>query len=167
MIARGDYVGPLTKSAEAMFARAERRARRAAGMDAATQASSGRDARPASVLRDAVDQLGLKISTLRQWEDAGIIAFERRKGRRIVDAAALERLALVAKLRRAGFSVREIAWLSDTLPPNAAILRDALEARQAYVETARTRTIVGAIAKGGSKPARPPAHRAPPIERAA
>ncbi|WP_165189589.1 MerR family transcriptional regulator [Caulobacter soli] len=168
MIARGDYVGPLTKSAEAMFARAERRALRSAG-EATTQAPPVRETRPASVLRDAVDRLGLKITTLRQWEDAGLIAFERRNGRRIVDAAALECLALVATLRRAGFSVREIAWLSDTLPPSAAVMRDALEARQTYLEAARTRTIVGVIAKGGSKPVRKPAHRASAIavERAA
>src|SRR5688572_6131648 len=99
MIARHDYAGPVTKSAEAMFARAERSARRA-GDKATGQAS--RDVRPVSPIRLAVEGLGLTMTILRHWEDAGVIAFARSRGRRVVDDAALERLRTVAQLRRAG-----------------------------------------------------------------
>lgn len=145
MIARHDYAGPLTKSAEAMFARAERSARRA-GDKATGQAS--RDVRPVSPIRLAVEGLGLTMTILRHWEDAGVIAFARSRGRRVVDDAALERLRTVAQLRRAGFTIKEIAWISDTLPPSVPAMRRALQARADHVESARARSIARARLSG-------------------
>ena len=141
MIARHDYAGPLTKSAEAMFARAERSARRAGGQ-------MSRDARPASPIRRAVEGLGLTMTILRHWEDAGVIAFARSRGRRVVDDAALERLRTVAQLRRAGFTIKEIAWISDTLPPSVPAMRRALQARTDHIESARACSIARARLSG-------------------
>lgn len=127
MIAREDYVGPITKAAEAMFARAERKAR---------QRSGQRRAIP-SPIHDTLHALGLTITVLRHWEDAGLIAFERRAGRRVVDDEGLERLRAVIQLRRAGFSVRQIAWLSPDGPPGLTQMREALAARIDHVQTVR------------------------------
>ena len=147
MIARNHYAGPITKSAEAMFARAERRARRSTA-----HADNGvvRAARPISPIRQAVEKLGLTMSLVRQWEDAGVIAFERDKGRRVIDEAAVERLAAVIQLRRAGFSIKQIVWISDTLPPPLPAMRRALQARQSHIETARAHSIARAIVSGMS-----------------
>ena len=142
MIARHDYAGPVTKSAEAMFARAERSARRAGGK------ATGQAVRPVSPIRLAVEGLGLTMTILRHWEDAGVIAFARDRGRRVIDAAALERLATVAQLRRAGFTIKEIAWISDTLPPSVPAMRRALRAREDHRESARARSIARARLSG-------------------
>ncbi|MEW6392143.1 MAG: MerR family transcriptional regulator [Pseudomonadota bacterium] len=104
-----------------MFARAERRARRARGE--AARAS------PASAVTRFLAKLGLSASTLRRWEEAGVVAFERRAGRRLLTDEALERVRLVARMRREGFSVREIAWCSPAVPPSLEHLRAALDAR--------------------------------------
>jgi DNA-binding transcriptional MerR regulator len=135
MISRNDYAGPITKSAEAMFARAERRARRNA-----PRASFGasRAARPASPVEQALGALGLSLATLRHWEEVGVVQFERRGGRRVFDEAALEAVRTVAQLRRAGFSIKQIAWISDTLPPSVAAMRQELQDRQDLVELERT-----------------------------
>ena len=145
MIARQDYAGPITKSAEAMFARIERSAHRAA---LRTTDDQPRVARPMSLIRQVVHGLGLTMTVLRHWEDAGVIAFGRERGRRIVDDEAIERLRTVVQLRRAGFSVREITWISDTLPPTTQAMRAALTARQDYLEAARKTSIARAIALG-------------------
>nr|WP_201797476.1 helix-turn-helix domain-containing protein [Mizugakiibacter sediminis] len=53
---------------------------------------------------------GLPASTLRYYEEQGLIAPVGRRGlRRLYGADVLERLALVALGRSAGFSLREIA----------------------------------------------------------
>lgn len=53
---------------------------------------------------------GLPASTLRYYEERGLIASIDRRGlRRVFDARALEQLALVALGRTAGFSLDEIA----------------------------------------------------------
>lgn len=53
---------------------------------------------------------GLPASTLRFYEDKGLIASIGRNGlRRVFDAGVLERLALIAMGRTAGFSLDEIA----------------------------------------------------------
>ena len=142
MIARGDYAGPITKSAEAMFARAER-----AKADPAKGARRS-SARPKSPIREAMDRLGLTVTALRNWESAGIIAFRRVNGRRLVDETALECLAAVIALRRAGFSIRQISWISDTLPPTAAAMRKALQVRESQVVAARQASIARAMAAG-------------------
>lgn len=151
MISRRDYVGPITKSSEAMFKRAERQASRIETQAAPKVASRAapkatpkkvRPIRtfprvlappappPPSPSADlALEALGLSMSTLRNWEDAGIIAIERRSGRRIVDEAALEAIQTITLLRRAGFSIKQIAWLSDTLPPSIEAMQRALHDR--------------------------------------
>ena len=53
---------------------------------------------------------GLPASTLRYYEEKGLIASVGRRGlRRLFDPSVLERLALVALGRSAGFSLDEIA----------------------------------------------------------
>ena len=53
---------------------------------------------------------GLPVSTLRFYEERGLVAPVGRRGlRRQYDAAVLERLALVALGRAAGFTLDEIA----------------------------------------------------------
>ena len=149
MIARQDYAGPITKSAEAMFARIERSAHRAALRTADDQP---RVARPMSLIRQVVHGLGLTMTVLRHWEDAGVIAFARVRGRRVVDEAALECLRTVVELRRAGFSVKEIARISDTLPPTAQAMRAALQARQDTNQAARRTRSSGPAPRAAPQP---------------
>ncbi|MFB9262897.1 helix-turn-helix domain-containing protein [Bradyrhizobium erythrophlei] len=53
---------------------------------------------------------GVRASTLRFYEEKGLIASHGRRGlRRLFDPAVLERLALIALGRAAGFSLDEIA----------------------------------------------------------
>jgi DNA-binding transcriptional MerR regulator len=55
---------------------------------------------------------GLPASTLRYYEERGLIASVGRRGlRRLFDAGVLERLALVAIGRAAGFSLDDIAGM--------------------------------------------------------
>jgi len=55
---------------------------------------------------------GVPASTLRYYEDRGLIASRGRKGlRRLFDEDVLERLALIALARAAGFSLDEAAEL--------------------------------------------------------
>jgi len=55
---------------------------------------------------------GAPASTLRYYEEKGLIASVGRRGlRRLFDAAVLERLALIALGRAAGFSLDEIAQM--------------------------------------------------------
>jgi DNA-binding transcriptional MerR regulator len=57
-------------------------------------------------------QSGVPASTLRFYEEKGLIASVGRRGlRRQFDAAVLERLALIALGRAAGFSLEEIALM--------------------------------------------------------
>jgi DNA-binding transcriptional MerR regulator len=59
---------------------------------------------------------GLPVSTLRFYEEKGLIESAGRKGlRRNFDAGVVERLALITLGRNAGFSLEEIAT---TLTPN-------------------------------------------------
>jgi DNA-binding transcriptional MerR regulator len=52
---------------------------------------------------------GVPASTLRFYEDKGLIASAGRRGlRRLFDAAVFDRLALIALARAAGFSLEEI-----------------------------------------------------------
>jgi DNA-binding transcriptional MerR regulator len=55
---------------------------------------------------------GVAASTLRFYEEKGLIASTGRRGlRRLFDPGVLERLALIALWRAAGFSLREIALM--------------------------------------------------------
>jgi DNA-binding transcriptional MerR regulator len=58
---------------------------------------------------------GLPASTLRFYEEKGLIESTGRHGlRRLFDAGVLERLALIAAGRSAGFSLEEIAAMFST-----------------------------------------------------
>jgi len=55
---------------------------------------------------------GVPASTLRFYEEKGLVASVGRRGlRRLFDPGVLERLALIALGRRAGFSLDEIAGM--------------------------------------------------------
>jgi DNA-binding transcriptional MerR regulator len=55
---------------------------------------------------------GVAASTLRYYEEKGLIASVGRRGlRRVFPPGVLERLALIALWRTAGFSLREIALM--------------------------------------------------------
>ena len=57
-------------------------------------------------------QTGLPASTLRFYEEKGLIASVGRRGlRRVFDPGVLERLALIALGRAAGFSLEEISLM--------------------------------------------------------
>jgi DNA-binding transcriptional MerR regulator len=61
-------------------------------------------------IAEVVQRSGVPASTLRFYEEKGLIASVGRSGlRRVFDAAVLERLALIALGRAAGFSLDEIA----------------------------------------------------------
>ncbi|AIO36808.1 helix-turn-helix domain-containing protein [Burkholderia pseudomultivorans] len=60
-------------------------------------------------IADVARETGLPASTLRYYEEKGLIAPNGRRGlRRQYDEAVLERLALIALGREAGFSLDEI-----------------------------------------------------------
>jgi len=68
---------------------------------------------------------GLPASTLRFYEEKGLIESIGRKGlRRVFSANVLERLALISLGRSAGFSLDEIAEMST--PDGPEINRDLL-----------------------------------------
>jgi MerR family redox-sensitive transcriptional activator SoxR len=71
---------------------------------------------------------GVPASTLRFYEEKGLIAsIGRRRARRLFDAAVLERLALIALGRASGFSLDEIgAMFADGQP---RIARETLLAK--------------------------------------
>ena len=59
---------------------------------------------------EVAQRSGVPVSTLRFYEDKGLIASTGRRGlRRLFDPGVLERLALIALGRAAGFSLDEIA----------------------------------------------------------
>jgi len=61
-------------------------------------------------IAEVVQRAGVPASTLRFYEEKGLIAASGRRGlRRQYDPAVLERLALIAMGRTAGFSLDEIA----------------------------------------------------------
>jgi len=61
-------------------------------------------------ISEAAKRSGVPASTLRYYEERGLIVPVGRRGlRRVFDAGVLERLALIALGRAAGFSLDEIA----------------------------------------------------------
>lgn len=72
---------------------------------------------------------GLPASTLRYYEEKGLIASVGRYGlRRIFDDAVMQKLALIALARQAGFSLNEIAGMFDATG-QAMIDRAQLQAK--------------------------------------
>jgi DNA-binding transcriptional MerR regulator len=63
-------------------------------------------------ITEVAKQSGVPASTLRFYEEKGLIASVGRRGlRRLFDPGVLERLALIALGRSAGFSLEEIAHM--------------------------------------------------------
>lgn len=63
-------------------------------------------------IAEVAERSGVPASTLRYYEEQGLIASIGRRGlRRLFDADVLERLALIALARTAGFSLGEIAGM--------------------------------------------------------
>src|SRR5215210_4452202 len=63
-------------------------------------------------IAEVAERSGLPASTLRFYEEKGLIASVGRRGlRRLFDPGVLERLALIALGRTAGFSLDEIAQM--------------------------------------------------------
>lgn len=63
-------------------------------------------------IAEVAQRSGLPASTLRFYEEKGLIASIGRHGlRRVFDAGVLERLALIALGRSAGFSLEDIAHM--------------------------------------------------------
>jgi DNA-binding transcriptional MerR regulator len=63
-------------------------------------------------IREVAWRSGVPASTLRFYEQKGLIASVGRRGlRRLFDCGVLERLALIALWRDAGFSLREVALM--------------------------------------------------------
>ncbi|WP_354686743.1 helix-turn-helix domain-containing protein [Cupriavidus necator] len=63
-------------------------------------------------IAEVAQQAGVPASTLRFYEEKGLIASIGRRGmRRVFDAGVLERLALIALGRAAGFSLDDIAQM--------------------------------------------------------
>lgn len=80
-------------------------------------------------IAEVAKQAGLPASTLRYYEEKGLIASVGRRGlRRLFDVAVLERLALIALGRASGFSLDEIA-LMFTREGVVRIDRQALKAK--------------------------------------
>jgi len=63
-------------------------------------------------IADVAHRSGVPASTLRFYEERGLIASVGRRGlRRLFDPALFERLALIALARASGFSLEEIALM--------------------------------------------------------
>ncbi|MEV5101436.1 helix-turn-helix domain-containing protein [Streptomyces massasporeus] len=130
---------------------------------------------------------GVPASTLRFYEEKGLISSTGRRGmRRQYDPGVLERLALIALGRTAGFSLDEIAHMfapdgrpridRDMLSAKAdeldrtirelGVLRDSLRHAAAcpapsHLECSTFRRLIAAAASGGVAPParRPPGRR--------
>lgn len=64
-------------------------------------------------------QAGLRPSTLRYYEEIGLLPVaRRRKGQRRYDSAILQRLAIIHTAQKAGFTLTEIAILVNDILPN-------------------------------------------------
>lgn len=82
---------------------------------------------------EVVVRSGLPASTLRYYEQKGLIQACGRRGlRRVFDAGVLERLALIALGRQAGFSLDEIGAMF--VDGSVRIDRQALAAKAAAVD---------------------------------
>ncbi|RKT20777.1 DNA-binding transcriptional MerR regulator [Paraburkholderia sp. RAU2J] len=86
-------------------------------------------------IAEVAQQSGVPASTLRFYEEKGLIASTGRRGlRRLFDSGVLERLALIALGRAAGFSLDEIALMfAPEGPPR--IDRQMLAAKAAELDS--------------------------------
>ncbi|MFH9887352.1 helix-turn-helix domain-containing protein [Streptomyces luteogriseus] len=138
-------------------------------------------------IAEVAHRAGVPASTLRFYEEKGLISSAGRRGlRRQYDPGVLERLALIALGRTAGFSLDEIAQMfapdgrpridRDMLSAKAdeldrtirelGVLRDSLRHTAAcpapsHLECSTFRRLIDAAASGGvtAPGRRPPEHR--------
>lgn len=97
-------------------------------------------------IAEVARRAGVPASTLRFYEERGLIASSGRQGlRRVFDAGVLERLALIALGRAAGFSLDEIGGMFDA-GGKLAIDRASLLARADELD--RTIARLGAMRDG-------------------
>jgi DNA-binding transcriptional MerR regulator len=83
-------------------------------------------------IAEVAKRAGLPASTLRYYEERGLIESAGRRGlRRTFEANVLERLALIALGRQAGFSLDEIAAVFD---PRGMIDRGMLTAKAEEID---------------------------------
>ena len=69
----------------------------------------------------AAEWAGVAASTLRYWEELGLLEPSRRRGsHRVYDDAALDRLSLILLAQGAGFTLREIRQLLRGFPLRAS-----------------------------------------------
>jgi MerR family redox-sensitive transcriptional activator SoxR len=65
-----------------------------------------------ATIGQAAKQCGVRPSALRYYESVGLLpSLPRASGRRLYDAAALQRLSVIQLAKRAGFSISEIRTL--------------------------------------------------------
>ena len=106
-------------------------------------------------IADVARRSGVPASTLRYYEQRGLIASVGRHGlRRVFDASVLERLALIALGRSAGFTLDEIASMFGP-GGRVAIDRGLLAAKADELDTAIQR--MSALRNGLRHAARCPA----------
>ncbi|MFE7168011.1 helix-turn-helix domain-containing protein [Streptomyces sp. NPDC057616] len=139
-------------------------------------------------IADVVQRAGVPASTLRFYEEKGLIAASGRRGlRRQYDPAVLDRLALIALGRTAGFSLDEIARMVapdgrpaldremlaakahelDRTIRELGVLRDSLRhaaacPAQSHAECPTFRGLLAAASSKGSRPGRSRARQSRP-----
>jgi DNA-binding transcriptional MerR regulator len=144
-------------------------------------------------IAEVAQRSGVPASTLRFYEEKGLIASTGRHGlRRLFDPGVLERLALIAMGRAAGFSLDEIALMFapqgqpridrqmltakaeelDRTIRKLSAMRDGLRHAAAcrapsHMECPTFRRILGAAASGaiGARKRRPPRAMPPSISK--
>ena len=98
---------------------------------------------------------GVASSAIRYWEEEGLLEpAPRRGGRRIYDAAVLDRVALIRLAQRAGFRIPEIRALLRGFPPRASagerwrslVERKQADVREHVAELARMLAILETLA---------------------
>ncbi|WP_188916225.1 helix-turn-helix domain-containing protein [Caulobacter rhizosphaerae] len=134
-----------------MFERADRRMGLAGGVCASPPRRVRRGVLSHSAAERALAEIGLSRARLRQWEEFGVIELRRSPGRhRIVDGRVLDHLRLILALRTAGYSLRDITYLSLDGPPTVEILRR----RVAQVEAERALTLPLRLGASALRPRR-------------
>ena len=76
---------------------------------------------PEMTIGEVAHQAGLKPSTLRYYEEIGLLPpVSRRGGQRRYDSSVLQRLAVIHTAQQAGFTLTEVAILVNGILPSAS-----------------------------------------------
>ncbi|MGW5450455.1 MerR family transcriptional regulator [Nocardia sp. NPDC003979] len=120
----------------------------------AVRAAAGIGAEPIADVRDSdalgiaelADALGIRTSTLRHWDAAGLVVPQRLKGARRYTPEQVRDARIVHQLRRAGYGITTLRTvLTQFRRSGPGELRDALATREAAL-TRRSRALVAAAA---------------------